>query len=194
MPRVSIGTAAYACWWTDSSTTWAAAANTGSSTDAGAPSSWMTLLPYVLVDEDVGVDRGEVVDHRRKALVVDDHELARVLGDVAVVGDDERDRVADEANLALGQRRSRRLRRRRTELGVPLLVHTRVEVLGDEHRADAGQRPSLRNVDRDDPAPSDGAAHEAGVEHARPLDVVDEGAATPQEACRPRRDGTRLPV
>ena len=79
---------------------------------------------------------------------VDDHELARVLGDVAVLGDDERDGIADEADLALGERRSRRLRRRRAELGVPLLVHTRVEVLGDEHRPDAGQGQGLGHVDR----------------------------------------------
>ena len=134
-----------------------------------------------LVDEHVGIDRGVVVDDRAARLVVDHHELARVLGDVAVVGDDERDRVADEADLVLGERRSRRLRRLRAELRVPLLVHTRVEVLGDEHRADAGQRPRLVDVDRQDPAPGERAAHEAGVEHARPHDVVDEGAAPLQQ-------------
>ena len=140
------------------------------------------VAPVRLVHQHVGVGRGEVVDHRRQGVDVDDHELAGVLGDVAVLGDDERDGIADEADLPLGQRRSRRLRRRRAELGVPLLVHIRVEVLGDEHRLDARQGQGFGHVDGDDPAPGDVAAHEAGVEHARSYDVVDEGAAPPQES------------
>ena len=61
-----------------------------------------------LVDELVGVDGGQVVDHRWQGVDVD-HDEARVLGDVAIVGDDERDRVADEPHLTLGQGRPWRL-------------------------------------------------------------------------------------
>ena len=39
------------------------------------------------------------------------HEVARVLGDVAALGDDERDRVADEAHVGVGERAQRRVGR-----------------------------------------------------------------------------------
>ena len=66
-----------------------------------------------------------VVDDGRQRLVVDLDELGRVLGEVAVVGDDQRDRVADEAHLVLGQRRTRRLRTPRPDRRVPLLLRRR---------------------------------------------------------------------
>ena len=92
-----------------------------------------------LVDELVRVDGGQVVDHRWQGVDVDHDELARVLGDVAIVRDDERDRVADEPHLTLGQGRPWRLGPARAQLRVPLLVDARVEVLGDEHRMDPGR-------------------------------------------------------
>ena len=53
---------------------------------------------------DLGVDDGD------ERLVVDLDELAGVLGEVAVLGDDERDGVADEAHVVAGEEPQRRAR------------------------------------------------------------------------------------
>ena len=52
-----------------------------------------------------------------------------------VVGDHERDRVADEAHLVLGERRARRLRAQRPDRRVPLLLDVGVQVGRGEHRS-----------------------------------------------------------
>ena len=105
-------------------TTCAADANTSSSAAAGRPASSADDVGAVaLVHERVGVLGRRVVDDRRERLVVDVDQLGRVLGEVAALGDHERDRVADEADLALGQRRARRLRAPRADRRVPLLLH-----------------------------------------------------------------------
>jgi hypothetical protein len=67
------------------------------------------VAPVGLVDEHLAFDGGNVVDDGREGLVVDHHPLAGVFGDIAVVSDDECDRVPDVAHLVPGQRRSRRL-------------------------------------------------------------------------------------
>ena len=115
-------------------------------------------------------------------LVVDVDQLDGVLGDVAALGDDERDRVADELHLALGQRRARGVGDVLARDGVPGLLDVRVEVLGDEHRVHTGQRERRRRVDAVDPGPGERAAHEAGVQHAGPRDVVDERAMAGEQA------------
>ena len=92
-----------------------------------------------------GVD---VVDDRGQRFVVDVDELGRVLGERAARGDDERDRVADEAHLALGERRARRLRALRPDRRVPLLLDAGIQVGRREHRVHAGQRQRRRRVDR----------------------------------------------
>ena len=65
---------------------------------------------------------------------------------------------------------------------VPRLLDVRVEVLGREHRAHTGQREGRGGVDAVDLRVGEGAAHEAGVQHAGPGDVVDEGAAAGEKA------------
>ena len=107
-----------------------------------------TLEPWARVHERVGVLGLRVVDDRRERLVVDVDQLGRVLGDVAVLGDDQRDGIADEADLAVGERRARRLGARRADRRVPLLLDSGVQVGGGEHEADPGQRARGRRVDR----------------------------------------------
>ena len=88
---------------------------------------------------------------------------------------------------------------------MPLLVHTRVQVRGEEHGVHAGKCSRRVDVDRQDPAPCDGATDEAGVEHGRTHDVVDVRAAALQQpvvfdpvhpttrvAGEPRLDGRHL--
>ena len=134
-----------------------------------------------VVDHHVGgLGLGEVGD-RGQRLVVDVDELDRVLGDVAVLGDHERDRVADELHLALGQRWARSVGNVPAGDGVPGLLDVRVEVGGGEHRAHTGQRQRRRRVDAVDAGPRQRAAHEAGVQHAGPGDVVDEGAVAGEQ-------------
>ena len=59
---------------------------------------------HVVVHEVRGGAGGVDADHRRQDLVADPDPADRVLGDVAVLGDDERDRLADVVDLVLGQR------------------------------------------------------------------------------------------
>ena len=64
------------------------------------------------VHEVLGVGRrGLEVDDGRQRVELELHEVARVLGDVAVLGDHEHDRVADEAHVGVGERAQRRVRR-----------------------------------------------------------------------------------
>ena len=46
------------------------------------------------------IERRERIDHRRQRLVVDLDQVERVLGEIAVGGDDDRDRLADIAHAA----------------------------------------------------------------------------------------------
>jgi hypothetical protein len=96
-------------------------------------------LEGLAVDDHGGVDGlGEVGDCGER-LVVDVDEFDRVLGHVPTVGDDERDRVADELRLALGQWRAWRVRDVLARNGVPSLLDVGVEIVGGEHRVHAGQ-------------------------------------------------------
>ncbi len=105
--------------------------------------------------------------------VLDLHELRRVTGPFARVGDDRDDRLADEAHLADGERVVLQVRAgRRGELE---------EGVGERRDLFAGQRPvhaggllGLRHVDRGDVRMCVRRAHEVDVTHAVTLDVVDE--------------------
>ena len=59
---------------------------------------------HVVVDQSLGGSRGLDPDHRRQQLVVDPDPGDGVLGDVAVVGHHEGDRLADVVDLVAGQR------------------------------------------------------------------------------------------
>ena len=164
-----------------SDTTCAAAENVSSSGGAPARPN-ATLSGYGLVHDGTSAvpGLGEVGDGGQR-LVVDVDQLDGVLGDVPALGDDERDRVADELHLALGQRRAGRVRHVLAHDRVPGLLDVGVEVGGREHRVHAGQRQRRRGVDAVDRRAGERAAHEAGVQHAGPRDVVDEGAVAGEQ-------------
>jgi len=142
---------------------------------------------HVLVDE-VLRGAGVVEPHdRREHLVVDLDPADRVLGDVAVVGDDEGDGLADVVHLVLGQGvlgapvRQRRVRdQQRQRVG-----HRAGEVLVGPHRVHALDVEDLVDVDADDPRVGVRGAQDGRVQHGGvPVhaDVVDVPAETAQEA------------
>ena len=124
------------------------------------------------------------VDDGGQRLVVDLDQLGRVLGEVARLGHDERDRVADEADVALGEGPEGRAghgRRVTLEHGRLHRADVRVEVRGGEHRPDAGHGPRRVDVEAGDPGVREVAAHERGVQHPRHDHVVDVGALPGQQ-------------
>jgi hypothetical protein len=117
-------------------------------------------------------------------VVVDDDfdEVGAVLGDVAVLGDDDRDGIADEAHVGIGERPQRRAgcveQDRRLHR-----ADVRVQLRRGEHRNHTGDRARRAGVDTRDPAARDIAAHERAVEQAGDDDVVD---VTPPAGEQPR--------
>ena len=121
-----------------------------------------------------GADGQRIVDH------VDQRE--RVLGDVAVVGDDQRDGLAHVADdLARDRGLQIPLRARRS--ADPVGNHRAIRhVGGGEHRAHAGQIERALGVDRDQPGMGMARAKHGRVQHAVDADVGDEAARARREA------------
>ena len=182
MPRVSIGDATYACCEIVSSTTSAASSNTGASVSAGRPLNPPQRFPAQPSKTSSSfVSAVAKSTTARERVVLDVDEFGGILRDVAVLGDDEGDEVADEAHLVLGERRARTVGDVLADEGEPRLVDAGVEVGRREHGVDAVECERRGGVDADDPCPGERAADEAGVEHARPHDVVDEGAVAGEQ-------------
>ena len=134
------------------------------------------------------LQRVEHADHGRQDIVFDRHGLGGIARLGQGFGDDERDGITDVTDLALGQRRMRRLLGCRTAL-----AHHRpgarqtadaggLEVFTGEHVDHAGHRQSSRLVDRDDMRMGVRRADEHRGGHVRQLDVGDVIAAPHQEA------------
>ena len=133
------------------------------------------------------VERVLVGDDRFEHLDVLVDELERVFRGVAVLGDDQRNRIADVADL-VGRETvdGGRLQARhhvhadhRTRLrGLRQPGEIGAGVDGD----DARERPRLGRVDRHEPAVRHGAAEERAVQHPRQHDVVDVATASAQDA------------
>ncbi len=109
----------------------------------------------------------------RQRLVVDEDQLGRVLGDVAALGDDDGDRLADVAHLVLGQRHLRARvedqvldgrRRDQQRAGLPVVAQVGGSV--DGHHAGHVRAPCDVSMPRD-AGVGVVAAHEGGVQHAR---------------------------
>ena len=114
--------------------------------------------------------------------VVDNEELERVLGEVAVFGDDTHDRLADIAHLAARQRQDR--------CGV-IMGHARGrdqrldragQILGGENSDDARGGARSGSVDRANARMRLVAPAEGDVQRAHHLPIIGEGAVARQEA------------
>ncbi len=139
----------------------------------------------VLVDLVLHVGAGgEPVDDGRQRVEVDLDQFGGVLGEVAVAGDDQHDRVADEAHVVLGQREDRghevvgALEHRGQHRHRDLVV----EVVGGEHRHDALGLAGGRHVEVRDLRPGEVAAQEVRVQHVGEDDVVRVVAPARQQA------------
>lgn len=115
------------------------------------------------------------VGDRGKRLVVDIDQLQRVLGDVAVLGDDGSDALAHPTDgvVSEGWRGGDALVRNRT----PDDGHgprDSCEVSPGDHVVDARQRLGLGDVDAHDSRMGEGAAQNCPLRHALDRDVIDE--------------------
>ena len=157
------------------------------------------VVGIAVVDQRRLAREGELrIDHGRQLFHLDIDRVDRVPRDVAVVGDDDRQRLTHVAHLVTGERQEVR-RGIGGEDG-----HRRefAQVAGGEHCLHAGQGGRLGGIDGDDAAVRDIAAAEAEMQETGQLNVVDVGAtaldqplvflaadALPNEAGRSRSCG-----
>ena len=129
----------------------------------------------VVQDRCVGLERLACIDERVQRLVFDLDELGGVARELARLGDDRDDGLADEAHLADREREildpaaglARDLEERIRERG---------HLFAGERAVDALDLLRLRDVDGGDVRVRVRRADEVEVAHAVPLDVVDEDA------------------
>ena len=126
------------------------------------------------------------IDDRGQRLEFDGDVGERILGEIAAFREHHRQRLADVADLAFGERHLGALiegdvldRRRRDQqrTGRPVIT----EILGGIDRDDAGARPRRGNIDRSNARVRDVAAQEGCVQHSGKFDVVDEQRLTGQQ-------------
>ena len=142
---------------------------------AARPSRRRRSRDPCLVDRDVGAFGRGVVDERRGAARSRRRPGRRRPRRRSGLGHDERDGVAHETHLVVGQRRTRALgdvRARSPCATAPCTPGSRRRRRG--RRARRGVPRASLDVDGLDAGPGEGAAHEAGMEHPRAGDVVDE--------------------
>ena len=143
----------------------------------------------------IGRERSPAVGYRRQRVEIDVDQRRRILGDVAGVGDDDRDRFADMDGLV-----------GRQHLAVVVLLVVRAgqadhqpvggemrpEVFVGIDRVHAGQRERRRGIDAPDRCMGMRAAHERRLQQAGHVNVVDEAAAAGEQCMvlQPRDAGT----
>ena len=130
-------------------------------------------------DQVAGVgERGLGVDEGRQRIDVGPHHLGGVLALLERLGEHDGDRLADEADLAVGERRS-------GEVGVhggEAVVWRHAEVGGREDLDHAGHRACIVEVDGADGAVGDVGAHEHGVQLVRQVEIGEVLPAAGEQA------------
>ena len=145
----------------------------------------------------VGNDRvrGQLAAHRRRALdpaigrrrqhiVIDRDQRGSVFGKIAILGDDDGDRLADEGDFAVSQRKRPAL----VKLGAGIrrphhapLPERRREIVEREHRDHARLCAGRSGIDAADQCMRMRTAHEGGDQRAGRGNVVDETALAGQK-------------
>ncbi len=113
------------------------------------------------------------VKDRVKDLVGHLDQLAGILGEIGVVGDDHGERLAGEANVAVGQRPQLADRCFEEHGGIERPLEHRGEIGGGEHGPNAGGLACRGDVKGGDPGSGDVAADERHVRHTGDDDVVE---------------------
>ena len=129
-----------------------------------------------------GRDRRLRVRLGGERLVVDHHLLRRVLGEVAVVGEHRRHRLAGVADPGSGEHRQLRCLVARHAGGGPKGAEGPLDVGGGHHRGDAGRAGRLRGVDAGDAGVALVAPAEREVQRAGAPEVVHVAPAPGEEA------------
>ena len=137
----------------------------------------LLVLDVLAQHRRVRIQRLERIDQRRQLLVVDLDQLDRVRGGIAVGRDHERDLLALEQHLLVGQHRLHVAGERRHVVEIE-----RLQVGGGQDRLDARHLERRGGVDPLDPRMAVGRADEVAEQHARQLDVVDIVALAAGEA------------
>ena len=141
-------------------------------------------LEPVVDDRAVRPQRRFGIDHRRQFFEVQPDRFGRVLGLVAGLGDDDRDRLADMAHLVVRQERLLRIEEfvlddrgpfaRHRDLALGHRRQQLQQIGAIERQHDAGHRGGARKVDRADAGMRRRAAHQHRVQHARQHQIGDE--------------------
>ena len=130
----------------------------------------------------IGRERGLRVRLRRQRLVVDRDPLRRVLGEVAVLGKDRRDRLPDVADLeAREHRQLRRLIARHARRG-PERAAGSLDVGGGHHGRDPWCAGRFAGIDAGDPGMALVAPAECEVQRPGGTEVVHIAAPPGEEA------------
>jgi len=116
-----------------------------------------------------GFAASRAIAHRRQDVEIDRHSRGTILREIAVVGDDHGDGLADIADLVARQRElrargpDRRVGHQHRDLA---RGHARRQVIRGEHRMDARHGARCRGIDRANCCMGVRAAHEAGMQRA----------------------------
>ena len=150
---------------------------------APLPDAGVRHVPAALLVEDgrAGLERDPGVDDDVERLVVDLDQLRRVAGELARLGDDRGDGLAEVAHLADRERVVPDL-----AAGVGGDLEERVgedrDLVARQRAVDPRQRERGADVDRADARVRVRRAHEMQVAHPVPLDVVEEDALALDQA------------
>ena len=121
-----------------------------------------------------------VVAHRGQDLEIDGHRRGGILREITVGRDHDCDGLADIADFVAGERQlrargpDRRIGHQHRNLAGR---HARRQIIRREHRVHAGHGERRRNVDGANLGMGMRSAHEACVQCAGYLDIIDEAAA-----------------
>ena len=131
------------------------------------------------------------IEHRRQRLEIELDQLRRVLGGIAAVRHDDRNRLADVADLVMGQQRllridelvlhQRRPFARQRQLRVRHRRQLADKLRPGQHKENAGRRSGARHVDRLDARMRVRAPHEHRMQHVRQFEIGNVLAAAGQE-------------